>query len=104
MALNARRTPGPSGVRTRQPGQAVGGVLQAAALTAVLVLTPSARITTKRGPAVACALRGGRPSLLGSGPLSDVPHLWAQGLLGDLEYPDGLVVVLEDDDAAVLLG
>ena len=42
MAMNARRTPGPSGVRTRQPRHAVGGVLQAAALTAVLALTPVA--------------------------------------------------------------
>ena len=40
--MNARRTPGPSGVRPRQPRHAVGGVLQAAALTAVLALTPVA--------------------------------------------------------------
>ena len=42
MALNARRTPGPPGMRTRQPRHAVGGVLQAAALTAALALTPVA--------------------------------------------------------------
>ena len=42
MAMRAPSTPGPSGVRTRQPRHAVGGVLQAAAVTAALALTPVA--------------------------------------------------------------
>ena len=46
--MNVRRTPGPSGVRTRQPRHAGGGVLQAAALTAVLALTIGGKPATVR--------------------------------------------------------